>query len=56
MADSFAYFLDRQFDPYDAVAISVALHQNAEVFVSRDGKLKRKARGLLEVKEPEEFL
>lgn len=30
-------------------------HENADVFVSRDGKLKRKTAGLIAVKEPEEL-
>lgn len=55
MADSFTYFTDKQLDPYDAVAISVAIHENADVFVSRDGKLKKKTAGLIDVKEPEEL-
>jgi predicted nucleic acid-binding protein len=55
MADSFSYFIDREIDPYDAVAISVAIHEGVDVFVSRDGKLRRKTAGLLPVKEPEEL-
>ncbi len=55
MADSFSYFIDREIDPYDAVAISVAIHEGVDVFVSRDGKLRRKTLGLLSVKEPEEL-
>jgi len=55
MANSFTYFMDRQLDPYDAVAISIALHESVDVFVSRDGKLRRKTVGLIDVKEPEEL-
>jgi len=47
MANSFTYFMDRQLDPYDAVAISIALHESVDVFVSRDGKLRRKTVGLM---------
>jgi len=47
--------MDRQLDPYDAVAISIALHESVDVFVSRDGKLRRKTVGLIDVKEPEEL-
>ena len=53
--NSFTYFMDRQLDPYDAVAISIALHESVDVFVSRDGKLRRKTVGLIDVKEPEEL-
>ena len=55
MANSFTYFMDRQLDPYDAVAISIALHESVDVFVSRDGKLRRKTVRLIDVKEPEEL-
>jgi|Deesub1362A_J573_1020465.scaffolds.fasta_scaffold00266_59 predicted nucleic acid-binding protein len=56
MADAFVYFMERHFDPYDAVAISVAVHENAIAFASRDKSLGKKATDLINVKEPDELV
>lgn len=53
MADSFSYFMERNLDPYDAVAISVALHEKVDIFITRDRKLKDKTTDLIKTEEPE---
>ena len=55
MSDSFTYFLDYQLDPYDSIAVSTAVHEGAKILISRDKKLKKKIKDLIEVKEPEEI-
>jgi len=54
ISDAFTYFLDNQLDPYDSIAVAVAVHENAEIFLSRDKKLKNKTKKIINVVEPEE--
>ena len=41
-------------DPYDSIAFAVAESAGSEIFVTRDGKLRRNIRGLIRAVEPEE--
>lgn len=55
MADAYEYFWTNHLDPFDAITVSVAIHQNSDVIVSRDHDLRRRAEKLIPVLEPEEF-
>jgi len=55
MADAYEYFWVNRLDPFDAITVSVAIHQNSAALVSRDRDLRRRAGKLIPVLEPEEL-
>jgi len=55
MIKAFEYEIEHDLDPYDSIAFAVAESAGSEIFVTRDGKLRRNIRGLMRAEEPEEI-
>lgn len=56
MGMAYDLFFELHTDPFDAVMVAAALHDEADAVISRDKKLKKKASKLIPVLTPEEFL
>ena len=54
MIKAFEYEIEHDLDPYDSIAFAVAESAGSEIFVTRDGKLRRNIGGLIRAEEPEE--
>lgn len=56
MGMAYDLFRDLQTDPFDAIMVAAGISEKADVIISRDKKLKKKASKLIPVLTPEEFL
>jgi len=56
MGMAYDLFFELHTDPFDAVLVAAALHDEADAIISRDKKLKKKASKLVPVLTPEDFL
>lgn len=54
MIKAFEYEIEHDLDPYDSIAFAVAESAGSVIFVTRDGKLRRKIGRLMRALEPEE--
>lgn len=56
MSTAYELFWNNQLDPYDAILASVALHEKADVIVSRDEDLRKRTGSIIKVITPEEIV
>lgn len=54
--EALSYIVDLSLDPFDAILLSIAVHEGMDAVISRDEKLRKKASDIIPILTPEEFL